>query len=260
MNENRRPGLGRAARLSAGLALALAVTGCGGRAPGTVEPAPTARLIVTTATPDLGTTLESPLGTTFVSPLGTTLESPLATPTPAAQSQDRGAMEEAIAAVMLDMIVRQDLDGTVASVGEVAAADVVPEDDLIVWTTASPAIAAGKDRAPFERLPKLDETAPMRVWVNREGGQATIGGDASARAEAIRAYRAATVEADATQDIVTWGLYEFGIVALDEAAGQATVYNEASCGRLCASATLYILRRGADGAWSVLETSPLFIA
>ena len=169
------------------------------------------------------------MGTTFESPPGTTLESPLAPPAP-----DRATAEAEIAAFMLDRIVAQEIEGAAAGA----------RDALIVWAPVEP---GGEGETAFDRLPKFDEENPIRVWAYGAGEAVEVGGDAAARREAIREYRRNTIEADATDDIVAWGLYEFGVLALDEAAGQATVYRDASCGRLCASGVVYTLVRGADG-------------
>jgi len=240
------------------------LAGCGGgRAPEAPEPAPDAQAgpvaVQPVATPvgamatALAATPEP--GTTFDSPLGTTLDSPIATPSP-----DRAALEEAIAAAMFEMIVAQELGATPVDAGEADASQISPEDALIVWANALPPAPESEGQTAFDRLPKLDESAPIRVWVSNAGGQAVVSGDAAARAEAIRAYRAATIEQDSAADIQKWGLYAFGIVALDEAAGQATVYRDASCGRLCGSGMLYTLTRGPDGAWSVSDAANLWIS
>ena len=131
---------------------------------------------------------------------------------PAPPPADQAAAEAEIAGFMVDLIVNEDIEATLAvHRGErLGRAAPVPTENLIVWTTPLPRRRGGRgdhhrhalgrvtqsylreerpvreEDHPEPPSPKLDEDNPLRVWSYNANGLAEIEGDTAAKARRHR--------------------------------------------------------------------------
>lgn len=182
-------------------------------------------------------------------------------PTPQPTPDSAAAAEAEIAQFMRDMIVTEDIEGTLQYIEETDWYGTGPTDNVIVWRSvveAEPSVSV-TPTVPFsEKVPQLDEDHPRKVWTYGSGKLVEIAADPEQMLAAIAAYRETHIDKETDQNIFAWGFYEFGIVSLDASRQKAEVYRSASCGPLCGSGYLLTIERAPDGRWFVSDSVHLW--
>lgn len=185
----------------------------------------------------------------------------VAAPTQAPPPQSVDEAEAEIVQFMLDMIVQDEIEGTLRYIEDTNWYGTGPTENLIVWSDvldAEASEAITETISFLETIPSLDEDNPRQVWTYGDGQLVQVTGDAAQKLAAIEAYREAFMDQETEQHIFAWGFYEFAIVSLDPSLQQAEVYRSISCGPLCGSGYLFTLERAPDGDWYVSDSVHLW--
>jgi hypothetical protein len=185
----------------------------------------------------------------------------VAAPTPAPPPQSVAEAEAEIAQFMLDMIVEEEIEGTLQYIEDTDWYGTGPTKNLIVWSDVldpETSEVITETSSFLERIPALDPDNPRQVWSYDKGELLAITGDATQQLAAIDAYQEDFMDMETEQSIFAWGFYEFAIVSLDPGLLKAEVYRSISCGPLCGSGVLLTLERAPDGGWYVSDSTHLW--